>query len=425
MRRKKKNYTPPPSGSRVSPVNPRMQAQLQSAASAFREAMKTGHFQDARKHCESVLALTPGNPSVMGDYALTLMRCGEYQHAWKIYTRMFRHQHQQQFQGNWLDGLAEVCGWLGKKDELRYYGHYALSKADQQCGGGKKYPLPSERPPRFSPSQYNVIAFSLYGNHPRYCETMVKNAELAPDIYPGWHLRVYHDDTVPGHVLTRLRRMNVELVDMTGTANIVPTMWRFLVLDDPQVIRYLVRDADALLSEKESAAVTEWLGSGTWFHHMRDYFTHTELLLAGMWGGHGGVFPSVSELIREFLQTYKGTPRYTDQQFLRQILWPTVRTSLYNHDEIFRFGQAHPYPPSRQERWSTEAFHIGSNAAYTALGGKVTSPGVRQVAIEFSAEGDVIRYPAEVRGGQWSLPVPFFLADACQNGVLQVNVVAD
>jgi|AGFS01.1.fsa_nt_gi hypothetical protein len=424
MRRKKKSLTLPPSRARTPLVNARLQTQLTESASAFRKAMSEGRYAEAREHCEVVLALMPGNPSVMGDYALTLMRCGEYEKSREIYTSMFRQQHLQPYPGNWLDGLAEVCGWLGKKDELRYYGHYALSLADRQCGGGLRYPLPAGRPPRFDPSQCNVIAFSLYGDHPRYCETMVKNAQISQEIYPDWRLRVYYDETVPGHVLRRLSERHVELVNMTGTSGMVPTMWRFLVMDDPQVARFLVRDADALLSEREAAAVDEWLASGHWFHHMRDYFTHTELLLAGMWGGCGGVFPPVGELIRQFVRTYKGNVRYTDQQFLRHILWPTIRTSLFSHDEIFMFGDAHPFPLSTPVRWNTGSFHVGSNAAYTALGGEVVGQEPHLVVVEFSSPEDVVCYTVTASEGRWTLAVPFFMADDFQNGVLKVAVVA-
>ena len=62
-------------------------------------------------------------------------------------------------------------------------------------------------------------------------------------------------------------------------------MWRFLVLDDHEVDRFLIRDADSLISKREVAAIEAWQQSDKRFHLMRDYFSHTELLLAGMWGG--------------------------------------------------------------------------------------------------------------------------------------------
>jgi hypothetical protein len=84
---------------------------------------------------------------------------------------------------------------------------------------------------------------------------------VAPDLFPGWRCRVYLDDSVPDHVWQRLQLPHVELVDMSQEKHIFPTLWRFLVLDDASVQRFIVRDADSLLSEREAAAVNAWLAS--------------------------------------------------------------------------------------------------------------------------------------------------------------------
>jgi hypothetical protein len=52
-----------------------------------------------------------------------------------------------------------------------------------------------------------------------------------------------------------------------------------------------VRDADSVLNLRERLAVDDWLASGRWFHIMRDWWSHTDLVLAGMWGGVAGVLP--------------------------------------------------------------------------------------------------------------------------------------
>ncbi|QCT18895.1 tetratricopeptide repeat protein [Jejubacter calystegiae] len=402
------------------------EAKLMHLASQFRQAMAAGNYHAARKFCEDVLALTPGNPSVLGDYALTLMRTGDYLKSWQVYSYMFQNKERHRYTGNWLDGLAEVCGWLGKQDELKFYGNYALCLADRQCADRKVWPLPASAPTRFQAANRrgNIIAYSLYGGSPRYCETMIKNAQLMDEFYPAWRCRVYHDDTVPGHVLERLKALDVELVDMSGVSGIEPTMWRFLVSDDPGVSRYLVRDADSLFSEKEAVAVQEWVNSPYYFHHMRDYFTHTELLLAGMWGGTAGVLPPLEPLMRQFIRSYKGNPRYTDQQFLRYILWPTVRTSILNHDEIFQFHHARDYPEHGVSRWQDHPFHIGSNASISSIGGTVALRDGERLFVDLISEEGTFRYSISAHDGQWSLPLPFFMIDDYQAGQLNVTVSA-
>ncbi|TDN47448.1 tetratricopeptide repeat protein [Scandinavium goeteborgense] len=413
MRKYKQKYT-------QGNVNKR----LSNLALGFREAMAKKDFFKARECCELVLAIWPGNPTVMGDYALTLMRTEEYQKAYEVYLQMYKSREKVQYTGNWLDGLTEVCGWLEKKDELQRYGHESLSLADQECRDGKKYTFPSQRAPGFEPEKQsqNIISFSLYGAMPKYCETMIKNAAIRHEFYPGWTCRVYYDHTVPAEIIERLRAYGVQLVDMSNETEIAATMWRFLVLDDPSVSRYLLRDADSLFSEKEAAAVEEWIGSTYWFHHMRDYFTHSELLLAGLWGGCRGVFTSVKELMTGFVQQYEGAERYTDQKFLRHVLWPTVRESILNHDETFLFHDARPYPSHTPVRWKTDRFHIGSNASYSEMGGKVENADSATVTVRFESGSHCVNYSVEVQQGRWRLAMPFFLIEDYESGALKINV---
>ncbi|MBU9843628.1 tetratricopeptide repeat protein [Rahnella ecdela] len=397
---------------------------LSNLASGFREAMAKKDYLKARECCELVLVILPGNPTVMGDYALTLMRTEAYQQAYDVYLQMYKNREKVQYTGNWLDGLTEVCGWLGKTQELQRYGNESLTLADQGCRDGKQFTFPSQQPPCFEPEKpgQNIISFSLYGDTPKYCETMIKNAAISHEFYPGWTCRVYYDNTVPAGVIARLRAHGVQLVDMSNETEIAPTMWRFLVLDDPGVSRYLLRDADSLFSEKEVAAVEEWLTSPYWFHHMRDYFTHSELLLAGLWGGCRGVFTSVKALMAEFVRQYEGAERYTDQKFLRHVLWPTVRESILNHDETFHFHSARPYPPHPSVRWKTERFHIGSNASYSEMGGTVENTKSEVATVRFESDSHSVNYRVAVHQGQWFLAMPFFLIEDYESGKLKIGV---
>lgn len=251
----------------------------------------------------------------------------------------------------------------------------------------------------------------------------MENIKAAAELYPHWTCRVYLDDSVPDHVWQRLKEAGAQLRDMTGDKEIFPTLWRFLVMDDPEVERFIVRDADSLVSEREAAAVEAWLASPTHFHHMRDYFTHTELLLAGMWGGVNGVFPRVEPLIRQFIASYQGSERFTDQYFLKAVLWPTVRMSILNHDEIFDFHHAQPWPAHAPIRWKSDAFHVGSNAGYSCAAGSSTLADGAQQAVELMMGGQQYRYHAGVQGGDWSISLPFFLVQRYQRGELSVRKV--
>lgn len=407
-----------------SHINKTSQAKLDVLAGQFRQAMSEKNYSAARLCCEKVLAMVPSNMTVLSDYALCLMREQNYAKSYKIYRRIYQSPHREQASPTWLDGLAEVCGWLGKTDELRRYGHESLTRADTTLKNCKKWELPLTplKPLDARRPEKNIIAFSLYGDEPRYCETLVENALLARELYPAWTCRVYLDNSVPQHVQLRLQNAGMQLIDMSDEKEILPTLWRFLVMDDPEVERFIVRDADSLLSEREVAAVDEWLRSPCYFHHMRDYFTHTELLLAGLWGGINGCIPPIEEMMRVFIRQYQGSQRFTDQSFLRQVLWPTVRQSLLSHDEIFGFHHAHAWPQHKSIRWQQAAFHVGSNTTYSGLSGQSQLQDGERQPVELIRQGMKYRYYAAVKGSEWFLSVPFFLIDEFKRGELQVTL---
>jgi hypothetical protein len=76
----------------------------------------------------------------------------------------------------------------------------------------------------------------------------------------------------------------------TQTPTRIPAMmhrmsWRFLVLGDPTVEKFAVRDLDSRLSQRERMAVEEWENSAFPFRGMRDHPEHSVPLMGGMWGG--------------------------------------------------------------------------------------------------------------------------------------------
>jgi len=187
-----------------------------------------------------------------------------------------------------------------------------------------------------------IISFSLWGSASLYMQGALENVRLAAEFYPGWTCRIHHDESVPASVLGELAAAGAELVAMdAGSGPVQGLFWRFLVSDDPTVSHFLCRDADSRLNSRERAAVDAWLASGLPFHVMRDHIMHTELMLAGMWGGRAGILPPMAPLVKVAARAEDG--RLRDQRFLGRVVWPLIEGCCLVHDSAHD-GHGLPFP---------------------------------------------------------------------------------
>jgi hypothetical protein len=251
------------------------------------------------------------------------------------------------------DGLCAACHKLGDDDAARKWGEKAIEEKSRIAASqGNTFEL---SPPRTKGR--DVISFSLWGSHPRYLRGALHNAVRAGFVYPGFKCRFYVDVSAPLDLLDALQGAGAELKMDEGEPSTRHRLTRrFHVADDPEVARYLVRDCDSLVNAREAAAVSVWLESGKPFHVMRDWWTHTDPILAGMWGGVGGVLPPIAPLIESYRSKEIETPNW-DQWFLRVRIWPSIRSSALVHDRLFASQGSLPFP-------GTQPFgnlHVGQN----------------------------------------------------------------
>ena len=129
--------------------------------------------------------------------------------------------------------------------------------------------------------------------------------------------------------------------------------WRFFPSLDPQVDIMVSRDLDSLISDREAAAVNEWLESDKQIHVMRDHPHHGTVMLGGkigqtllirnmysnvgMWGSKL-MDKSQRDKWKESwsrIQESKSADRQgydADQQILRQFIWPWAQHDALQHD---------------------------------------------------------------------------------------------
>lgn len=194
-----------------------------------------------------------------------------------------------------------------------------------------------------------IIAFSLYGENPKYCIGALKNIQLQSEIYPDWICRVYYNYTVPEKYINELKKYNTELVDMSNSnLNEFGMFWRFLVYDDKDVERFIVRDTDSRLNLREKIAVDEWIDSKKNLHIIRDHPQHGVLILGGTWGMKNDHRINMSESINTHLKDKKKFNYGDDQRFLIKI-HRMYMDSMICHDDFFDYPNNFPYPQKREK----------------------------------------------------------------------------
>ena len=182
-----------------------------------------------------------------------------------------------------------------------------------------------------------VIAFSLWGDQPKYTVGAVRNAVLARTVYPDWTCRFYVGASTPHDLVANLERMdNVEVVRRQESGDWRASVWRFLAAADPDAEVVLSRDTDSRLDARERAAVDDWLASGKGFHIMRDHPFHSRWpILAGLWGVRGRLLEAMPALLAEHFEGRSGAYAWgVDQVFLARVVHPLVRRAALVHDEI-------------------------------------------------------------------------------------------
>lgn len=350
-----------------------LNTQLTAIAQRVRHALDAREYLLAKTLLQEGLTLLPNHPIMLNDLAYAENQLGNPRQAYDYLQTALTHydlvSHRPiEPKYTIYDTLVTICERLHRHEEAYFYAKKSIADKKQFALAHQPLPLPTLTQTGLHPDKSkNIIAYSLFGANPRYCEVAVINAILSPLIYPEWTCRFYVDDSVPTHVIDRLVHHHAQIVqvnkDELGFSGL---FWRFLVLADTDVHCFIIRDADSLLSYKERAAVDEWLKSGKFFHLMRDDVCHNELILAGMWGGYVGAFPNIMADMRAYFEKLPTLNKTIDQQFLRNHIWVTVNQSVLVHDKFRLEIDSLPYPDyPLSDIEKIPYFHIGMVDAHS------------------------------------------------------------
>lgn len=205
-------------------------------------------------------------------------------------------------------------------------------------------------------SEKRVISFGLYGDHKRYTNGAIRNAELRDRYFPGWVCRFYVTQDVPKEVVEKLRALGSEIESIPpGSGYAAGMFYRFKVATDPTIDRFIVRDADSRLNARDRLAVEEWIESGSPVHVIRDHVNHCgRPMNGGLWGAVKGALP----FMEESLKSWSSKNAYADDlNFLQAEVWPKVKSAHVAHDSYCcdRFRHTRPFPSRRPENYQ----HVG------------------------------------------------------------------
>lgn len=375
---------------------------------AFQKLFDAQQWQSAR---DMVLAFAHQHPNVAMAWS-DAAACSVHLYDWTgaVEYGLKAHALDKQILAA-MDAVSHGYAYQDINDKAGIYGHRALTRRDELFGHKIFRPWTVEPPPALSKDRTrNIIAFSLFGNNSKYCESGILNVVEQPNLYPDWTCRFYIDDTVPDHVVARLKEHGAQVIVVDDELKKWPApMWRFAAYDDPQVDRVIFRDADSVISAREAGAVGEWAASHLPFHLMRDGGSHTELIMAGLWGIARGAMPPMHEMVADYLKVPPSSMHFADQFFLREYVWPYMRGQVMQHDSLFDFMSPRPFPegPHRND------FHTGCTESAPSFETEVDKPDGTQVfwtIVEKSAdtgeERQICRYEATVMSGKIRANIP-------------------
>lgn len=189
-----------------------------------------------------------------------------------------------------------------------------------------------------------VVSFSLWGHRPEYLRGAIRNAELVPQVYPGWKSFFYVNSAVDQKFIEELKCVNKDNTevftiesDNNLTNNFSCLFWRYLPLLNRQVRLFVSRDCDGRPSDKEYQAVLDWENSDKQFHCMRDSVYHSyPPMMGGMCGfkndGIINPFWTWNEL------TKSNGKNYNDDQISLVEFYNRFSSLFLEHDDSLRFN---------------------------------------------------------------------------------------
>ncbi len=273
----------------------------------------------------------------------------------------------------------------------------------------------------------NILSYSLFGSEPGYCECMYLNILESSKTYPGWEVVVYHDDTVPPYVLERFSSKGAILVNVLelGIAHWPGTFWRFAAVSIQNANLICFRDADSIVCNRERVLVDSWQKSSLPFHIIRDWYTHSDLILAGLWGAKAALLNCLPDWIETYLKNKKKLhATHEDQIFLAEKVWPIIKDYSLVHDSIHDIEGVVKFENndlSRDGRYSLGGFLV--KKMMIDIGAKLNTK--YEFSIVSNNNEQVCHYLRTLKDGkdEFTMPTKYFENIESNTWFMKVNII--
>jgi len=186
-------------------------------------------------------------------------------------------------------------------------------------------------------ASHNIISMSLDGDDLDKLYGALRYSQLVPVVFPRWRLRVYASavalNSTDSHrvlriLVRKLENSGVEVFRVRGltAARIPPELWAYLVADDSEVDRFIVRNSDTRPSDREAAALDDWLLTN-WtvkpLFCIRDHPLHAaQSLIPGLVGGVPRLLRNAT--VTSFHKLMRGHTSAVG--FLQTTVWPLLKS---------------------------------------------------------------------------------------------------
>ena len=179
-----------------------------------------------------------------------------------------------------------------------------------------------------------VFAFSLFGSQDKYCKGVQKNIEQINKFFSDFEIWIYLGEGVPINIFNILNNNKTVKCISTNVSGNETKFFRFFAIDDQSVDLAIIRDADSRIYDRDIACIEDFLQSDNMFHIIRDHTNHTHKIMAGMWGIKKGLLESIKiqDLYLHWKQSRTCFGFWDDTNFLCELLYPLIRSSLLVHD---------------------------------------------------------------------------------------------